>query len=508
MSSPESVDKYEKGKDGQFPGRSLTTSHIPQSTTDFTKVNRRKRCGECEPCKVKENCNKCKNCLNRKILKQTCILRRCHFLHHKSGSDSSQGGKRKRGPNKKSPEVVVEVPQPEPPPEEPVKTPPPVEPMTSSEEIEKAVKSLLEASKNRNSEEEQFILIPDDIILPPPPLSSISTNSSATRNTKSPVVETEVVKSISLPNSQMGLSFKIVPSTQMININQSHYAFQPMPAPVMVMGRPEIPRHNIVLARMPQRIGEMNYRPNSEIYSSQTSVSTSSPPCSFGNDYTAPKVHRRKRCGQCRPCLIKENCMKCKNCINRKVLKQTCIHRKCLYLREKMRKDSGFCSSPIIDQTLPQPTPTQPPLLEQLYDMSSSSSSFVTSEDQFRPQGIIHQNSKGADLSFSGHILSQSPIIPPGHHIQLWPHPCGPGVPQGFPMIAAHQGGYFQLRPQTQLGGYARLMGSHEQRYYVQPAMNSVNSFHEFSSITRPPIRVPQRAEADIKSAIKESASP
>ena len=47
------------------------------------------------------------------------------------------------------------------------------------------------------------------------------------------------------------------------------------------------------------------------------------------------RCKRRKRCGQCGPCLVKENCMKCHFCIRKDVLKQTCIYRKCVYLRSK-----------------------------------------------------------------------------------------------------------------------------------------------------------------------------
>lgn len=47
------------------------------------------------------------------------------------------------------------------------------------------------------------------------------------------------------------------------------------------------------------------------------------------------RCKRRKRCGQCGPCQVKENCMKCHFCIRKDVLKQTCIYRKCVYLRSK-----------------------------------------------------------------------------------------------------------------------------------------------------------------------------
>ncbi|XP_041367464.1 ras guanine nucleotide exchange factor K-like [Gigantopelta aegis] len=47
------------------------------------------------------------------------------------------------------------------------------------------------------------------------------------------------------------------------------------------------------------------------------------------------RLKRRRKCGQCGPCQVKENCDKCHFCLRRDVLKQSCIYRKCLYLRKK-----------------------------------------------------------------------------------------------------------------------------------------------------------------------------
>ncbi|XP_064600983.1 uncharacterized protein LOC135467149 [Liolophura sinensis] len=58
------------------------------------------------------------------------------------------------------------------------------------------------------------------------------------------------------------------------------------------------------------------------------------------------RVKRRKRCGECGPCQVKENCGTCIQCQRRSVLKQSCIYRKCLYLRKpsKFRVPSTDCS--------------------------------------------------------------------------------------------------------------------------------------------------------------------
>ena len=42
---------------------------------------------------------------------------------------------------------------------------------------------------------------------------------------------------------------------------------------------------------------------------------------------------KRKRCGECTPCLRKENCAVCKQCINRKTGHQICKLRKCEQLK-------------------------------------------------------------------------------------------------------------------------------------------------------------------------------
>ncbi|ESO94629.1 hypothetical protein LOTGIDRAFT_175401 [Lottia gigantea] len=55
------------------------------------------------------------------------------------------------------------------------------------------------------------------------------------------------------------------------------------------------------------------------------------------------RLKRRKRCGQCGPCQIRTNCGECSNCLRRSVLKQSCIYRKCIYLRKPV---SGSSKTP------------------------------------------------------------------------------------------------------------------------------------------------------------------
>ncbi|TDH12431.1 hypothetical protein EPR50_G00046300 [Perca flavescens] len=60
---------------------------------------------------------------------------------------------------------------------------------------------------------------------------------------------------------------------------------------------------------------------------------------------------KRKKCGDCTPCLRKENCRSCANCLNRKTGKQICKLRKCEQLKKRRNEwevseiDSiGLCS--------------------------------------------------------------------------------------------------------------------------------------------------------------------
>lgn len=47
---------------------------------------------------------------------------------------------------------------------------------------------------------------------------------------------------------------------------------------------------------------------------------------------------RRKKCGACTPCLLKQNCGTCANCMNRKTGKQICKLRKCEHLKKKQNE--------------------------------------------------------------------------------------------------------------------------------------------------------------------------
>ena len=50
------------------------------------------------------------------------------------------------------------------------------------------------------------------------------------------------------------------------------------------------------------------------------------------------RLKRRRRCGQCAPCQVKENCGKCQYCLRKDVLKQACIYRKCVHLRKPVSR--------------------------------------------------------------------------------------------------------------------------------------------------------------------------
>lgn len=94
------------------------------------------------------------------------------------------------------------------------------------------------------------------------------------------------------------------------------------------------------------------------------------------------RLKRRRRCGQCGPCQVKENCGKCHFCLRKDVLKQTCIYRKCVYLRSKPKpysrpKENNHQTSP---QALPASQHVSPPVLRPP-SMSASSTVNVTFTD-------------------------------------------------------------------------------------------------------------------------------
>ena len=53
-----------------------------------------------------------------------------------------------------------------------------------------------------------------------------------------------------------------------------------------------------------------------------------------GRGENVEKKRKRKRCGNCAACLIKENCGHCNECINRKTGHQICRLRKCYLLKK------------------------------------------------------------------------------------------------------------------------------------------------------------------------------
>lgn len=64
----------------------------PSSERDTVSVpvrRKRKRCGTCEPCLLKENCGECTCCVNRRISHQICKLRKCEELKKKLPTEPS-----------------------------------------------------------------------------------------------------------------------------------------------------------------------------------------------------------------------------------------------------------------------------------------------------------------------------------------------------------------------------------------------------------------------------------
>ena len=56
-----------------------------------------------------------------------------------------------------------------------------------------------------------------------------------------------------------------------------------------------------------------------------------------GSDKDKPKRKRRKRCGMCEPCKVKEDCGECYVCRNKGQVNAICKKRKCFLLRKKVR---------------------------------------------------------------------------------------------------------------------------------------------------------------------------
>jgi len=53
---------------------------------------------------------------------------------------------------------------------------------------------------------------------------------------------------------------------------------------------------------------------------------------------------KRKKCGDCSPCLRRENCRSCANCLNRKTGKQICKLRKCDQLKRRRDEWEVSCT--------------------------------------------------------------------------------------------------------------------------------------------------------------------
>lgn len=133
------------------------------------------------------------------------------------------------------------------------------------------------------------------------------------------------------------------------------------------------------------------------------------------------RCKRRKRCGQCGPCQVKENCMKCHFCIRKDVLKQTCIYRKCVYLRSKPKPYSRphqspqGRASPSRDVLQASPVVKSPPNAQTHQGMPFPDASILMPEPRpenhaFFPAQLPQQSSVTAQQN-NGYMSPPNPIM-------------------------------------------------------------------------------------------------
>lgn len=128
--------------------------------------------------------------------------------------------------------------------------------------------------------------------------------------------------------------------------------------------------------------------------------SMTSPPDGYNFDGERGRCKRRKRCGQCGPCQVKENCNQCHFCIRKDVLKQTCIYRKCVYLRSKPKP-----------YTRPQQSPQR---------VTRANSDRMTPPRSLSPtirsplgSGTINAGLPYQDLASASEARNENPFFPP-----------------------------------------------------------------------------------------------
>lgn len=142
------------------------------------------------------------------------------------------------------------------------------------------------------------------------------------------------------------------------------------------------------------------------------------------------KLKRRRRCGICGPCQIKQNCGRCHYCLRRDVLKQTCVYRKCVYLRSKPRsmspKENVSMSALNLQSGLGVATPTDLSMRTSLTPSASGSSS-----NDFQGLSSMYHHPDLDSRAFTG----SSPSIPL-HHDPVIPSRMNPY------MGGAHTGPY------------------------------------------------------------------
>ncbi|XP_014773360.1 uncharacterized protein LOC106871426 isoform X2 [Octopus bimaculoides] len=158
------------------------------------------------------------------------------------------------------------------------------------------------------------------------------------------------------------------------------------------------------------------------------------------------KLKRRRRCGICGPCQIKQNCGRCHYCLRRDVLKQTCVYRKCVYLRSKPRsmspKENVSMSALNLQSGLGVATPTDLSIRTSLTQTTSG-----TSSNDFQGLSSMYHHPDLDSRAFTG----SSPSIPL-HHDPVIPSRMNPY------MGGAHTGPYpINMFPSSSLAANSSL---------------------------------------------------
>lgn len=153
-------------------------------------------------------------------------------------------------------------------------------------------------------------------------------------------------------------------------------------------------------------------------------------PNQFLHDYDGDRGRskRRRRCGQCGPCQVKENCNKCNFCLRRDVLKQTCIYRKCVYLRSKPKPYPSPQAGAELNHVTSPPNPSSIKNLRTSSANSASDGPNISGHKEHISQPSITNFSPFSSVSSSvgpNFLSSDSLFKPPIPHAS---HPSQPPI--------------------------------------------------------------------------------